>query len=346
MKNTNKMEILNNQPRLEESLNPWQVTGLTDGEGGFYCSIFKTSSTNGTDRFRVKLEFKVVQKSHSEGVLFKILNFFSCGTVVIDNRKTDTKNYHVTSINEILNKIIPHFETYPCLTSKFLNFRDCKEIARIMETKDHLIITTFALDWSKARVTVAKEGLEKIREISSKMNTGRTFRDKYNFLSHSLNLESNGTIQYKLPEYWVQTFIDGEGMFYNYLKTELPLTSLYEKNKVILDSSLEIAQANLDVLILIAIKQFFNGGYTKPKYNVSSITECKESRCVNRFILRDTKIIEFVNKYPMLTRKHLDYLDWKTIVELKNNGEYKSPKGLAKIQEIKGRMNTNRDLSK
>lgn len=200
-----------------------------------------------------------------------------------------------------------------------------------METKDHL----------------TKEGLEKIREISSKMNTGRTFREKYNFLSHSLNLDSNGTIQYKLPEYWVQTFIDGEGMFYNYLKTELPLTSLNhypeEKIKVILNSSMEIAQANHDVLILIAIKQFFNGGYIKPKYNVSSITECQESRSVNRFILRDTKkIIEFVNKYPMLTRKHLDYLDWKTIVELKNNGEYKSPEGLAKIQEIKGRMNSCR----
>ena len=148
-------------------------------------------------------------------------------------------------------------------------------------------------------------------------------------------------------------------MFYNYLKTELPLTSIShypdqsiwtgqrETNKVILDSSLEIAQANHDVLILIAIKQFFNGGYIKPKYNVSSITDCQESRSVNRFILRDTKkIIEFVNKYPMLTRKHLDYLDWKTIVELKNNGEYKSPKSLAKILEIKGRMNTNRDLSK
>lgn len=120
-----------------------------------------------------------------------------------------------------------------------------------------------------------------------------------------------------------------------------------EKNKVILDSSMEIAQANHDVLILIAIKQFFNRGYIKPKYNVSSITECQESRSVNRFILRDTKkIIEFVNKYPMLTRKHLDYLDWKTIVELKNNGEYKSPEGLAKIQEIKGRMNTNRDPNK
>lgn len=35
MKNTQKMEILNNQPILEETFSPWQVTGLTDGEGGF-----------------------------------------------------------------------------------------------------------------------------------------------------------------------------------------------------------------------------------------------------------------------------------------------------------------------
>jgi hypothetical protein len=76
MKKTQKMEmeILNNQTILEENLSPWQVTGLTDGEGGFYCSILKTSSTNGTDRLRVKLEFKVVQKSHSKCgiILFSI----------------------------------------------------------------------------------------------------------------------------------------------------------------------------------------------------------------------------------------------------------------------------------
>jgi len=318
-----KLDILSCKARSDNSLvnlQPWQITGLTDGEGGFYCSILKTGSKNEDKAFRVKLEFKIVQKSHSENILIKIQNYFACGSVVIDNRKTDTKKYHVTALSDIINIIIPHFDKFPCLTSKFLNFSDWKDIAKLMEAKEHL----------------TKEGLEKIREISSKMNTGRPNIDKYNFLSESLGLDSNGIIQTNLPEHWVQTFIDGEGMFYNYIKTE--------ENKVTVDSSMEIAQANHDVLILLAIKQFFNAGYIKPKYNMSSITECLNSRSVNRFIIRDTKvIIDFVNKYPMLTRKQLDFLDWLKIVEIKNKGEHKNPEGIAQILRIKSSMNSKRD---
>jgi hypothetical protein len=311
--------------KLFNNLLPWQITGLTDGEGGFYCSILKTDS--GLTGFRVKLEFKVVQKSHSEKVLKNLQKYFSCGSVVIDNRKTETKKYHVSSLSDILNIIIPHFDAYPCLTSKFLNFKDWKNIAFLMKNKEHL----------------TEEGLQKIREISSNMNTGRSFLEKYEYLKKSLNIDSEGNANYKLPEHWVQTFIDGEGMFYNYIALNENSNST-KKNKIIIDSSLEIAQGNHDVFILLALKQFFNGGYIKPKYNVNSIIECKESRSVNRFILRDSKkIIDFGDKYPMLTRKQLDYFDWKTIVEIKNNGFHKSPEGLNLIKEIKAKMNSKRD---
>lgn len=104
------------KPRQNEKLLAWQVTGLADSEGGFNCTI-----SNG--KF-VKLEFKVTQKSHSEGILHELKDYFGCGSVVIDNRETDTKKYHVTSLSNILNNIIPHFDSYPCLTSKNLNYRD------------------------------------------------------------------------------------------------------------------------------------------------------------------------------------------------------------------------------
>jgi len=45
---------------------PWQVTGLVDGEGGFNCYI--SHSGNDLTNPSVKLEFKVTQKKHSEGV--------------------------------------------------------------------------------------------------------------------------------------------------------------------------------------------------------------------------------------------------------------------------------------
>jgi hypothetical protein len=110
------------------------------------------------------------------------------------------------------------------------------------------------------------------------------------------------------------------------------------------DSSLEIAQNSHDVAILLALKKFFDGGYLKPKYNISDLSECKNSRSVNRFIIRDTeKVIHFLSKYPLFTRKSLDFEDWKRIVDFKNKGAHKTPEGLKLMKEIKEKMNSKRD---
>jgi hypothetical protein len=50
-----------------------------------------------------------------------------------------------------------------------------------------------------------------------------------------------------------------------------------------------------------------------------------------------------VDQYPMLTRKHLDYLDWKKIVSLKNEGAHKTEEGFNLIKQIKLKMNSKRD---
>jgi len=58
MKNNINLDFT--KPRLNAKLNPWQVTGLTDGEGGFFVSILTNNTTS--TRTKVKLEFKVTQK--------------------------------------------------------------------------------------------------------------------------------------------------------------------------------------------------------------------------------------------------------------------------------------------
>lgn len=298
------------------NLNPWQITGFTDAEGGFFCSI----SISDNFKVKIKLEFKVTQKNHSESILYQFKEFFECGNIVIDNRETNTKKYQVTSLSNIIDKIIPHFEAYPCLTSKYLNFKDWKEIALMMSNKQHL----------------DSKGLDKIKELKAKLNKSRSFEDKYEYCKLSLGLNHNNEVTYSLPNYWVQAFIDGEGTFYNYIASQ--------DNSVRVDSSLEIAQNSHDVAVLLAIKKFFDGGYIKPKYNFFDITDCQNSRSVNRFIFRDTdKIIKFFDQFPLLTRKCLDFEDWKKIVNLKNTGAHKTSEGLRLINEIKNRMNSKRD---
>ena len=307
------------------TLQPWQVTGLVDGEGAFIIYLNKTGK--GLTGFTVKLEFKVTQMKHSEGILFKLKEYFGCGSVVIDNRKTETMKFHVTDIGSIFNKIIPHFESYPCLTSKFLNFRDWKEAAFIINKKDHLTLS----------------GMLEIIKLHSKMNTARSFEDKYDYCKTSLGMTLSSAdlveISYDLPNEWVQTFIAGEGMFYTYMAIKKSRGIEYQG----CDSSLEIGQNSHDVAILLALKKFFKGGYIKPKYNYYDLFECKNSRSVNRFILRDTQtIIQFVDQFPMLNRKCLDYADWKSIVELKNLGQHKTVEGKALIIQTINQMNSKR----
>lgn len=313
------------KPRYNELLKPWQVTGLTDGEGGFNCTILNTEK--GLTGKTIKLEFKITQKTHSEGILYETKEFFNCGSVVIDNRNTDTKKYHITALPSILEKIIPHFEAYPCLTSKNLNFLDWKQIALIMSKKEHLTI----------------KGMEKIIKLASKMNTDRSFKDKYEYCNKFLGLTSlpNGEFEtkYDLPAHWVQTYLTGESMFYTYVSEKKSRGKVYQG----CDSSLELGQNSHDIAILLSLKKFFNGGYIKPKYNYDNYDECHNSRSVNRFVIRDTEsIIKFVDQYPMLTRKHLDYLDWKKIVELKKTGAHKTVEGLALIKQIISNVNNSR----
>jgi len=308
------------------NLTPWQVTGLVDGEGAF--TVSKSGHT-------IKLELKVTQKVNSDGILYGLTSFFKCGSVVIDNRKTDTKKFRVSALKDILTIIIPHFEKYPCLTSKFLNYQDWKKIAIKISKKEHL----------------TSKGLTEINLIMENMNKKRSFEDKFNHCKNYFSFLSSpqrgqmsegrffsqkpNELMFKLSPEWVQAFISGEGTFYNYLAKSKSISKGKTYTFQRCDSSLEIGQNSHDVWVLLAIKNFFGGGYIKPKYNYNDVMECKNSRSLNRFVFRDTAaIIKFVDEHPMLTRKQIDYLNWKKVVELKNAGAHKTVEGLTLIEKI------------
>lgn len=73
---------------------PWQLIGLTDDEGGLNYYLSETDHI-------VKLKFKVIQKKHSESILYELelQKKFNCSIVVIYNRKTNTNKYHVTALS-------------------------------------------------------------------------------------------------------------------------------------------------------------------------------------------------------------------------------------------------------
>jgi len=298
---------------LESILTPWYITGITDGEGSFQITIQNVKKKREIS-FKPRLEFKITQKNYSLGMLYEIKKYFKCGRIHIDNSKTGTMKYVITNINDLTNKVIPHFDKYNLKTSKFLNYKDFKKAVLLMNEKNHL----------------KKDGIDKLRNIKSYMNKARSFKDKFNYCwSKTINIESE----------WLQGFVDGEGSF----QCEIGFTKRMKLNSYV-NFSLQIQQSKHDVAILYAIQRFFQSGYLKPKYNIKDINTTKLiSRNVTALWIRNVELIcNFFDLYPIYTVKRLDYLDWKRLIELKKINAHKTREGLLLMRKIKSGMNNNR----
>lgn len=297
-------------PFSKQKLGPYWVTGITDAEGNF--SIHKQKTNKG---YKLSLAFKITQKNHSMGILYDLKNFFSCGNIHLDNKKENAYKFNVNRIDDIINIIIPHFDKYPLLTSKNLDYLDFKKVAFLIKSGSHL----------------NKENQEKIIYIKNNMNSLRPYEDRWNFFNLNNNI--------KLNNEWTQAFIDGEGCFYFGIANTKNRLNKYQA----LTPTLSIAQSSHSVKLLKAFIDFFGFGYIKPKYNITNLKEAKSSRTVNRYIINQSEIvINFIEKYPMYTRKHLDYLDWKTLIKIKKEKAYLNEKGRLLMQNIKSSMNSGR----
>lgn len=172
--------------------------------------------------------------------------------------------------------------------------------------------------------------IEKFLYYKNNMNSKRSYEERWNYLSN---------LTLKLDPEWIQGFVDGEGSFQCRIADTVSRNSSY----VCVNPTLEIAQNSHDVAVLKAIKEYLGVGYLKPKYDIKNLDDSKNSRKVNRLIInQEDVVINFFDNYPLLTSKHLDYLDWKSIIELKKQDLHKTPEGKEKMIGLKLGMNRNR----
>jgi LAGLIDADG endonuclease len=121
-------------------------------EDCFFINIFKNNQyKNG---YSVKLQLRVTQHSKEKLLLNSIMYTLKCG--IISKHGKDSIVYIVSGFNNI-NKLIILFTKYEIKGIKSLDFQDFCKVAEFINKKIH--ITT--------------KGLEKIRNIKSKMNKTR-----------------------------------------------------------------------------------------------------------------------------------------------------------------------------
>ena len=64
----------------QERLNTNWIVGFTDGEGCFYVGI-----NHSRDHLQILPEFRIVQHKRDTKLLFRLKDFFDCGTVTVNH---------------------------------------------------------------------------------------------------------------------------------------------------------------------------------------------------------------------------------------------------------------------
>jgi|SRR3989338_5444529 len=129
------------------------ISGYADGEGCFSISFSRR------DKFLVgwetKPSFSVSQNEERAQVLYFMQKYFGCGFMRRDF-SDKTLKYEVRSLDDLISKIIPHFEVYPLFSSKNDDFKLFKEICFLMKDEKHRV----------------SSGLKRIVNLACKMNPG------------------------------------------------------------------------------------------------------------------------------------------------------------------------------
>ncbi len=136
--------VMRNTPALIERqgayevvapLDPWYVTGLTDGEGCFCISLaIRAKLRTGLE---VRPSFSLSLNEKDLGLLEGLQAFFGCGWIR-ESKNDRTFKYEARSIGDLTNKILPHFERFPLRGDKARSCAGFSRVCRMIEQGDHL----------------------------------------------------------------------------------------------------------------------------------------------------------------------------------------------------------------
>lgn len=117
-----------------KDLNPMWVSGFLQGEGCFSVSFSIQLSRH--PKVEVRPSFAVIQPIKSKEILLEIQAFFDCG-FIRRSRKDGCYRYEVRSINDLVDKIIPHVDNFPLLFEKEKNYKIFKTICLKIHSNQH-----------------------------------------------------------------------------------------------------------------------------------------------------------------------------------------------------------------
>jgi hypothetical protein len=110
------------------------ISGYVDGEGCFTVSIAPRPTL--LVGWEVRPGFSVSQNGDRAEVLHVIASYFGCGGIRPD-RSDKTLKWETRRLEDILDRVVPHFERYPLLSGKRYDFDRFASVCRFMAAGAH-----------------------------------------------------------------------------------------------------------------------------------------------------------------------------------------------------------------
>ena len=138
-------------PRHSREFLSAYISGYVDGEGCFTVSISPRAKL--AVGWEVRPSLSVSQNGDRAEVLQLIQAHLGCGSIRPD-RSDKTLKWETRRLEDILDRVIPHFEGFPLLSGKRLDFEQFTQVCHLMAMGEH-------------RTTA---GLTRIVELAAQMN--------------------------------------------------------------------------------------------------------------------------------------------------------------------------------
>ena len=304
-----KSDILKKKTNI---LNPNFITGFVDAEGSFVVLIRKLPNYKSGWRVETRFQIGIGKKDRP---ILELIKSFLGGVGKISEELTSVE-LRVSSITDIINIIIPHFEKYPLLTQKKADFEIFKLIVKLINDKKHL----------------AYEGILEIVSLRASMNLGLSSR--LNEAFPNITPVSRPVVQgQKIKDpYWLAGFASGEACFFIDIHK-----SSSTKVGAQVQLKFQITQHIRDAELLKSLISYLGCGTYYPRLT----QDIGEFAVVG---LNDiiSNVIPFFKKYPIIGIKVEDFLAFCKVSDLMSNKQHLNTEGLENIRLIKSSMNRKR----
>lgn len=328
----------NNENQIKDmySFNPAWISGFTQADGNFYIGFDKKNHGMGV---YPRAKFTLSQHIKDLDMFENLIAYLGVGYITKNRSEC---NLVVSSIDDIINIILPIFENYPLRGSKLEAFEIFKYVVLSIKKKKHLTLI----------------GLIEILELSYFMNqktsnrTEDTYQDligylikkhrklpeyDHNKLKNKLDniikeKKINIKKKYPLNLDMVTGLIDGDGSFNFSFKTT--------RRRIV--ANFTVVQDKYNREILEELIEFFNCGQI---YDLKTISRYQVENL--DYILNN--IIKKLNNTKLNTFKREHYKTWIKGCNLIYEKGYKTDDNLLKLVELAYHMNNsgkNRKLTK